>query len=331
MASNPARFGPEADLNLLTQAEVLAHFDACVDSGVIKFDGDFITKSHTVDGIDVSDYAAPASISETQGTDHEKFEFRISQALQTKPHETSSPLASTLNTDSKPRPGSDLMTAGTEIAALGDTHFLAFNGFACYRPHYLMLTNDGYGRQWEPLDEDDFAAVHALMDSAIMGGPSGRGEYLMFFNGGVDAGCSRVHKHLQAIPQESYGGDPWKNLDQGVMPFAYYEKTFNQDDVLGPKTSFEAYKEGLQAVERSIGAATTDVNEERRRAPAHTVLMDRERIVVIPRVAAGTGGVGANAAGMLGMIWVQSEEAMEKWMNVGPQKVLKAAGVSRLS
>ncbi|KAK0384449.1 hypothetical protein NLU13_8535 [Sarocladium strictum] len=269
--SGASRFGPEADLNSLPQTEVLAYFDACTDSGVIKFDRDFVTKTHTIDGIE--------------------FEFRISQALKSKPHETSSPLASTLATNAAPRPGSDLKTVGTEIAALGRTHFLALNGFACYRPHYLMLTNNGYRRQWEPLDEDDFAAVHALLDSQVTGDKSGRGEYLVFFNGGADAGCSRVHKHLQAIPQASYGGDPWMNLDKGVMPFAYFERRFTHDEPFSSETSLKAYREGLAAGERSMGVATKDGEDGKPHAPAHTVLMDRERIVVIPRVAAGTGGV----------------------------------------
>lgn len=46
------------------------------------------------------------------------------------------------------------------------------------------------------MDEDDFVVVYVFMDLVIMGGLSGRGEYFMFFNGGVDVGCSRVYKYL---------------------------------------------------------------------------------------------------------------------------------------
>lgn len=44
--------------------------------------------------------------------------------------------------------------------------------------------------------------------------------------------------------------------------------------------------------------------------PLPTVIVDGDGMVVIPRCAAGDGFVGANAAGMLGMVWTQSEETM---------------------
>lgn len=329
MTEKKLRFGADGDINSLSKADVLAHFDACIDAGVIKFDRDFVTKLHTVDDIDVSlSSLSHIPLDFFEADSKSQFEFRISEALTSKPHFTGAPLASALNINSVPRPGSDLTTAGTDIAALGSTHFLAYNGFSCYHPHYLLLTNDGYRRQWEPLDEDDFAAVHMLLDSQIVGDKAGRGEYLVFFNGGADAGCSRVHKHLQAIPQESYDGDPWRNVDKGVLPFGYFEKRFDLTAAFEPKMTLEAYGEGLEFVERSLGVATAE-EDGKRRAPAHSVLLDRERIVVIPRVAAGLGGVGANAAGMLGMIWVQSEDSMEKWLEIGPQNVLREAGVRK--
>jgi ATP adenylyltransferase/5',5'''-P-1,P-4-tetraphosphate phosphorylase II len=194
-----------------------------------------------------------------------------------------------------------------------------------------MLTTDGYRRQWEPLDIDDFTAVHALLEADVTGSKAGRGEYLVFFNGGSDAGCSRVHKHLQAIPQESYGGDPWKNMDRDVLPFAYFEHRFGLDgEKFGAEATVKAYNKGMEAVERSIGASTV-ADGEQPRAPAHTVLMDRERIVVIPRPKAGTGGVAANAAGMLGMIWTSDEASTQKWLDAGPEKVLKVAGAPKLA
>jgi hypothetical protein len=54
MGSERDKFGPDAELSSFTQDELLARFDACVDAGVIKFDYNFITRVHTIDGIDVS-------------------------------------------------------------------------------------------------------------------------------------------------------------------------------------------------------------------------------------------------------------------------------------
>ena len=166
------------------------------------------------------------------------------------------------------------------------------------------------------------------MDSDLARGE--RSELLIFFNGGKAAGCSRVHKHVQAIPKESFGGDPWRNLDKGVLPFSFFEKRFDPSEVLSAEITLEAYQEGLAAVVARIGSVTPE-DDGRKRAPAHSVIMDRHRIVVIPRVAAGTGGLGANACGMLGMVWLQSQEMLQKWMEVGPQNILRAAGVDCLS
>ncbi|KAF4995290.1 hypothetical protein FGRMN_5255 [Fusarium graminum] len=218
----------------------------------------------------------------------------------------------------KPRPGSDIVTHDTEICNLGATHFLAFNGFSSYRPHYLILTTDGYRRQHEPLDIEDFRAIHAFLDIHD-------GEQLVFFNCKAEAGCSRDHKHLQAIPKTSFDGQPWFNLDHcgDSLPFTYHEAKFAQD--LGPEASFKLYKEGLQHVECSLGQKTT----EDEGAPPHNMIMDRGRMVVIPRRAAGICALGANSCGMLGMIWVQSEEAMHKWLEAGPDNILTAGGMPK--
>lgn len=242
-----------------------------------------------------------------------------------------SPLASTLGTTSAvPQPGSDLVTSGTEVAALGKHHYLAFNGFSCYRPHYLLLTNDGFRRQWEPLEASDFAAIHVLFDwDAAADEAEKAGDLLIFFNGGEEAACSRVHKHVQAIPKESFGGNPWQNLDKGVLPFAFFEKRFDLSPDFTPETSRKAYLEGLDAIAASTGPVKTGP-DGRERAPGHSMLMDKQRMVVIPRIAPGTGGVGANAAGMLGMIWLQNQDMLNRWMKIGPQNVLRAGGIDHL-
>lgn len=249
-----------------------------------------------------------------------QFEFRISNVLKSKPSNPTSP-SNTVNGTVAPkqRPGSDINTHGYEISRLDESHFLAFNGFSCYRPHFLLLTLDGHRRQWEPLCIDDFRAVHAFLDAY------GK-ENLLFFNGGVEAGCSRLHKHLQAIPKQSFDGNPWRNVDENsdAIHFVYFEQKLKIKS--SPEATLEVYKAGLDFVERTLGYKTT----EEKRTPPHNVIMDGDRMVVIPRCAAGNGLVGANAAGMLGMIWTQSEETMQLWLDAGPHNILELAGSSRL-
>ena len=247
----------------------------------------------------------------------EKFEFRISQALKSKPWTTESTIDKELN-HVAPRPGSDIRTEGLEVASLGETHYLAFNGFSSYRPHYLLMTSDGYRRQWEPLDIDDFRAIHTFMDT--LGGDS-----LVFFNCRVEGGCSRLHKHVQAIPRESFSGNPWHNIDNNrdALPFTYFIKNIEGD--LSPETLLQLYNEGLAFVRRTLQWETPEDGG----APPHNLLLDRTRIMVVPRRAAGVGEVGGNSGGMLGLIWTQSDEHVQKWLQTGPVNVMKAIGVPK--
>lgn len=217
-----------------------------------------------------------------------------------------------------PRPGSDINVQGLEVGPPTDTHFLSFNGFSSYRPHYLLLRTDGHKRQWEPLDIDDFKAIQTFLST-------NNRDYLIFYNCRVEAGCSRLHKHLQAIPKDSFHGNPWLNLDDNAsaLPFAYCEDTTGGID---PEACYGAYRAGIEAVERTLDKETVLENA----VPPHNMIMDRGRLVVIPRRAAGIEPLGANSGGMLGMVWTQSEETMQKWMEINPRRLLESAGVPKL-
>lgn len=58
----------------------------------------------------------------------------------------------------------------------------------------------------------------------------------------------------------------------------------------------------------------------------HNVVMTREWTVVIPRRAASVGGIGTNAAGMLGMVWVATQAEFQEWQRRGPWNVLGQLG-----
>lgn len=284
----------------------IRRFDGLVKAGALYYDYDYVTEMRWVDGF--------------------LFEFRISVALKFKPFNPSDSLAGALFKGSGPRPGSDLNIEGLEVPAphMPPSHFLAFNGFSAYRPHLLILTVDGYRRQWEALNLADFNAAAAVLNHHVAEADrGGERDMLIFFNCRSEAGCSRLHKHLQAMPCESLDGNPWRNLDGDRPPFAYH-----RDDTCGtdPARLYRAYLEGLAAVERTLGP---DMALEGG-VPPHNVIFDRNRLVVVPRRAAGIEGLSANSGGLLGLIWVESEGMMQKWLDANPYKLLEAAGVPRL-
>jgi ATP adenylyltransferase len=219
--------------------------------------------------------------------------------------------------------GSDIDVRGLSVCGLGSCHILSFNKFAAFRPHYLILTSDGFKRQWEPLNLDDFRAVHDLYarDPA---------DSLVFFNCRSEAGCSRLHKHLQAIPKDSFDGNPWVNVERSLageaepLPYAF---TFHKHaSVPSAEDNYRIYDAALRLVERALDLPTTPDGV----APPHNVIMDRERIMVIPRRAAGLEDIALNAGGMLGIVWTQTEATLTRWLELGPRNLLEAAGTKPL-
>jgi ATP adenylyltransferase/5',5'''-P-1,P-4-tetraphosphate phosphorylase II len=62
-------------------------------------------------------------------------------------------------------------------------------------------------------------------------------------------------------------------------------------------------------------------------APAHNVIIVKEWVLVIPRLRAKSGKLAANAAAMVGMVWVNSKEDLQEWIDQGPMKMLSEFGV----
>lgn len=120
-------------------------------------------------------------------------------------------------------PGSDINISGYEVGTLGGNHhhILAFNKFPAARPHFLILTADGFRRQFEQLDGEDLWAMWLVMsrfneyhhhhhqqhngtsttgNSSLDGRRQRRQRHISFFNCGLKSGCSRLHKHMQVFP-----------------------------------------------------------------------------------------------------------------------------------
>lgn len=62
--------------------------------------------------------------------------------------------------------------------------------------------------------------------------------------------------------------------------------------------------------------------------PAHNVILVREWMLVVPRSRGFQGDVAANAASMVGMVWVTKEEILEEWLERGPMKLLCGFGIT---
>ncbi|CEJ60709.1 hypothetical protein PMG11_09272 [Penicillium brasilianum] len=251
-----------------------------------------------------------------------KFQFCLTSALAKKP---------TLQTpDSgtdKRRDGSDISTVGFEISEIGNSHLLIANKFCWAKPHFLILTSDGYQRQYESLNEGDLQGIWSFLSTMST-------DYVAFYNCGQDGGCSRLHKHMQLIPTpegtfasflDSDGKEP-----EPPFPFQWFHHRFESEDITSQQLTGIYKKLIKQATEIGGGLSEHAHNAPLGAACPHNLIMTKRWMIVVPRLrAAITQGVAANAMGMLGYIAVATEDEVEKWIRTGPTYALRELGVSR--
>ncbi|OLN86028.1 Diadenosine 5',5'''-P1,P4-tetraphosphate phosphorylase 2-like protein 1 [Colletotrichum chlorophyti] len=240
-------------------------------------------------------------------------------------------------------PGGDIGVAGYELGQTrGGTHILSANKFCAYRPHLLLLTADGNRRQFEALGNEDFEGATEVLgglngwfgprggDGGLGGGgeeEEGSQEYLVIFNGGRDAGCSRLHKHMQIIPAPS-AIPLWPDVGKEV-PFRYLIHRF-PDGVPGAEELEGKYREMLREAAGMVPGWEGGVEEDGNgMVVPHNVILGRRWIVVVPRRRAGIQGADVNAAGLLGVVWAAKREVVQRWKELGGQWVLGEVGVRK--
>ncbi|OCT52931.1 putative phosphorylase [Cladophialophora carrionii] len=249
-----------------------------------------------------------------------QFEFRICPALASKPATVGATENAAFDTVPKYGPGSDLADADPKlvVSKIHDTHLLVMNRFAVFRPQYLILTLDSFRRQTESLDRTDLAAAWAVMQAL----PD---EHFVMFNCGNEAGCSRLHKHMQVIP---YSTDVTLFPDQAGLnpmdiPFKYFIRPIDSSIHASPGRLHAIYcslhGEALQAWQ-SCTETTLEYFP-------HNVMLTKRWIMVVPRRRAAFQGASANAAGMMGMVWLTNPRQLDRWKEIGPSRVLEELGV----
>ncbi|KAK4160710.1 ATP adenylyltransferase-domain-containing protein [Cladorrhinum sp. PSN259] len=280
----------------LNEGAILTKFDQRVDEGIVIYQ-DYHTEMYSDQGFSL--------------------EFRLLAGFVNKPTVSKDPSPPT---QSGCRPGSDIDVSGFEVDDLGATHLIAFNKFAAERPHLLLLTQNGYRRQHESLDSDDFASIWNVLTSFS------QRRYLILFNCGVDSGCSRLHKHMQIFPAP----DPNKftlwpdSVDPAVrasVPFKYFLYRF-EGRLPSADGLITIYQTLLRKAEDALGRRSSQEG-----AVPHNVVLDQKWMLLVPRRARGLGRVDVNAAAMVGMIWVDTKERIEMWKDQGPANILAQVGI----
>ncbi|KAI1843621.1 hypothetical protein JX265_007407 [Neoarthrinium moseri] len=286
----------------LRENDLLSEFDRRHKAGLIFYDSNPQIQLEAVNGF--------------------QFELVVTAAISKKPYiKDNGDEPSAANPAAKRPPGyalgSDIDVSGYEIGDVTATHLLAFNKFCMYRPHMLLLTKDGFRRQYNQLDVEDIQAAWKVLEALNW-------SHFMFFNCGKDGGCSRLHKHLQLAPFLPDRLIPWPESGKqpANIPYEYVLRRFDAD--LGPKQVADVYEQMIEEARAILGTQ----NSSDRHVP-HNVVLGRNWILVIPRRKGGVGGAYANALGMLGMVSVASKDELQCWIDQGLSEVVAQLGVPK--
>ena len=209
------------------------------------------------------------------------------------------------------------------VADVSDSHVCLLNKYNVLEHHLLIVTRH-FEHQDQLLTVEDFAALQACMD---------RVEGLGFYNGGVIAGASQPHKHLQLVPLPLAAG-----IDEIPIAGALSEASFEDGIGVVPTLPFDhslsclsgdekgrdlhdKYLELMDAVELSPTGA-----EPIPRAP-YNLLVTSSWMLVVPRAEEhGAPGVSVNGLGFAGALLVRNQEQLDEIIRVGPMTVLKRSG-----
>lgn len=211
------------------------------------------------------------------------------------------------------------------VAEVSDTHVAVLNKFPVI-PHHLLLVTRRYVDQEALPDEADFEALAACL-----------GEYdsLGFYNGGVEAGASQPHKHLQLVPLP-LGADraaPVEALFRELraapgirrVPGLPFRHAFAWCEPVRTGARLSRTFHSLLAAAGLGGARRGGVLYQ---SAPYNMLIGRDWMLVVPRSRECFEGISINALGFAGSLFVKNEDELARVRRAGPMAVLAAVAVS---
>ncbi|KAJ5822771.1 hypothetical protein N7447_005111 [Penicillium robsamsonii] len=286
----------------MEESLVLSKFDNLVQSGLVLYD----EKQRIIEHID----------------ENLKFQFVLTSALAKKPTLTTPQSQPEVNSRRpEERDGSDISTTGFELGTL-DSHFLIVNKFCFARPHLMLLTSDGYKRQYEALEEADLDSMWRILISMER-------DYVAFFNCGQNGGCSRLHKHMQLMPLPANSFAAFLDSSEEPetkVPFKWFYRRFEGE--VTPAVLFGVYKDLLKEATK-VGGDHTASTPPGAVCP-HNMILTKRWMIVLPRRRGGINKeAGVNSLGMLGVIAVATTKEIDNWVRLGLTESLAEVGVPK--
>ncbi|KJE95539.1 Ap4A phosphorylase II [Capsaspora owczarzaki ATCC 30864] len=275
-----------------------------------------------------------------------QFIIRVSNALDKKKAEDK-------RTEEKQSPKDPFMAPfepGMFVGRLSDTHSAVLNKFNIVENHTLVITRD-FVPQGTPLTLADMTSTLQVVDAL---------DGFGFYNCGPLSGASQPHKHTQVFPRNTPGIGSNVPIEAALPPrlaneasqtvhhIPAFSRAFRHAFVwLTPSKGVSASGTAAHAhnsVQRAqdlhaaylkaldyLEIPANHPHEPADAAPSYNVLFTAEWLLVVPRAADSHDGIGCNAVGFTGSLFVRTPEDAAKLEVLTPLGLLAAVGFKTLS
>ena len=205
------------------------------------------------------------------------------------------------------------------VGDISETHVGLLNKFNVVDHHLLIVTRE-YEEQDDPLNLRDFEAMWIGLSEF---------DGLAFYNGGVVAGASQPHKHLQQVPVplgEGPGRTPMDSLltsarlDERVrtVPELPFVHAVSGVDRYARMTAIEAARRTLALYMEMLSAVGLGKDSD-----PYNLLVTRDWMFMVPRNREFCETISVNSLGFAGSILVRNETELATVRERGPWEVLR--------
>ncbi|MCX7892229.1 MAG: DUF4922 domain-containing protein [Burkholderiales bacterium] len=213
------------------------------------------------------------------------------------------------------------------VGAVGRSHVAVLNKYPVLERHLLIVTRE-FAPQEALVDAADFAALAAVMRAF----PS-----LGFYNGGVVAGASQPHKHLQVVPLPLARGGaalpiaPWierARREMGCARIAEFEFAHAlaglEPGTLDASDAGERLARAYRGLLGRVGIEARPGEAHAMQSAPYNLLVTRECMLVVRRSRELADGISVNGLGYAGSLFVKDAAQLGFVRRVGPLAVLRS-------
>jgi len=222
------------------------------------------------------------------------------------------------------------------VADISETHYCLLNKFNVLKHHLLIVTRH-FEHQEELLKLRDFVALCTCMREF---------ESLAFYNAGITAGASQMHKHLQLVPMrltnsridvpmealfKTSNGQGARIRNLPDLPFehafSWISETIFDDPKRSGEITYDLYVDLLEV----LGLRGNRIDGELRQPSPYNLIMTRRWMMLVPRTQGHCESVAINGLGFAGSLFVRDPTAMARIRELGPMQILSRVARPRIT